>query len=79
MNIYFLHEDPKKCAQYHTDKHVAGMLSVYATILCNVFHVFIKRALKRRSLGKEERSQIRALQSKLPYQPYKLSNKDVGS
>lgn len=26
MNIFFLHQNPKKCARYHSDKHVVKMI-----------------------------------------------------
>ena len=39
MNIFFLDEDVKKCAQYHVDKHVVKMILETAQLLCGVHHV----------------------------------------
>jgi hypothetical protein len=39
MNIFFLHIDPKICAQYHCDKHVVKMILEYTQLLCCVWHV----------------------------------------
>lgn len=36
MNIFYLDSDPKKCAQYHCDKHVIKMILETAQILCSV-------------------------------------------
>jgi hypothetical protein len=33
MNIFFLHKDPKICAQYHLDKHVVKMILETAQML----------------------------------------------
>lgn len=33
MNIFYLDEDPKLCAQYHFDKHVVKMVTEYAQLL----------------------------------------------
>ena len=38
MNIFFLDYDPKKCAQYHNDKHVVKMILETAQLLCGVHH-----------------------------------------
>jgi hypothetical protein len=39
MNIFFLDDDIKKCAQYHVDKHVVKMILETAQLLCGVHHV----------------------------------------
>lgn len=39
MNIFFLHLDPKKCAQMHVDKHVVKMILETAQMLCTTHHV----------------------------------------
>jgi len=39
MNIFFLDYDPKKCAQYHNDKHVIKMILETAQLLCGVHWV----------------------------------------
>ena len=40
MNIFVLDYNPKKCAEYHCDKHVVKMLLETAQILCTVHHKF---------------------------------------
>lgn len=39
MNIFFLDSDPKKCAQYHNNKHVVKMILETAQLLCGVHHM----------------------------------------
>lgn len=39
MNIFYLDNDPKKCAQYHNDKHVVKMILETAQLLCGVHHM----------------------------------------
>lgn len=38
MNIFFLHWDPSKCAEYHVDKHVVKMILETCQLLCCVWH-----------------------------------------
>ena len=33
MNIFYLHTDPKTCAQYHVDRHVVSQIKEYAQLL----------------------------------------------
>ena len=33
MNIFYLHNDPKVCAEQHVDKHVVKMIVEYAQLL----------------------------------------------
>ena len=33
MNIFYLHKDPKICAEQHLDKHVVKMLIEYAQLM----------------------------------------------
>lgn len=33
MNIFYLHEDPKTCAEMHLDKHVVKMIIEYAQLM----------------------------------------------
>ena len=33
MNIFYLHKDPKVCAEQHLDKHVVKMLIEYAQLM----------------------------------------------
>ena len=39
MNIFVLHKNPKKAAQYHHDKHVVKMILESAQMLCSVHWV----------------------------------------
>ena len=39
MNIFFLDSDPKKCAEYHCDKHVVKMILETAQLLCGAHWV----------------------------------------
>jgi hypothetical protein len=39
MNIFFLDNDPKKCAEYHNNKHVVKMILETAQLLCGVHHI----------------------------------------
>lgn len=34
MNVFYLNDDPVKCAQEHLDKHVVKMILEYAQLLC---------------------------------------------
>jgi hypothetical protein len=39
MNIFYLDQDPKLCAQYHADKHVVKMILESAQLLCTAVNV----------------------------------------
>jgi len=39
MNIFFLHIDPKTCAEMHVDKHVVKMILELAQLLCSAHHL----------------------------------------
>jgi hypothetical protein len=39
MNIFVLDLDPKKCAEYHVDKHVVKMVLETSQVLCGVHHI----------------------------------------
>jgi len=39
MNLFFLHEDPHICAEYHCDKHVVKMLLEIVQMLFTAHHV----------------------------------------
>jgi hypothetical protein len=39
MNIFFLDKDPRKCAEYHCDKHVVKMILETAQLLCSAHHM----------------------------------------
>ena len=39
MNIFVLDLDPKKCAQYHCNKHVIKMILESTQLLCDTLHV----------------------------------------
>lgn len=39
MNIFYIHTDPKMCAQQHVDKHVVKMILEYAQLLSTAHRV----------------------------------------
>jgi hypothetical protein len=39
MNIFYLHNNPETCAQYHVDKHVVKMILEYAQLLSTAHRV----------------------------------------
>ena len=39
MNIFFLHFDPKTCAQMHVNKHVVKMILESVQLLCSAHHL----------------------------------------
>ena len=39
MNIFVLDANPKKCAEYHCDKHVVKMILETAQLLCGAHHM----------------------------------------
>ena len=39
MNIFYVHSDPKTCAQQHVDKHVVKMILEYAQLLSTAHRV----------------------------------------
>jgi hypothetical protein len=39
MNIFYLHSDPKICAQMHVDKHVVKMILEYAQLLSTAHRI----------------------------------------
>ena len=39
MNIFFLHFDPKTCAQMHVNKHAIKMILESVQLLCSVHHL----------------------------------------
>jgi len=39
MNIFFLHLDPKICAQMHVSKHVVKMILETCQLLCSAWHM----------------------------------------
>ena len=39
MNIFYLHNDVKTCAQMHNDKHVVKMILEYAQLLSTAHRV----------------------------------------
>jgi hypothetical protein len=42
MNIFFLHFDPKTCAQMHCDKHIVKMALETSQLLCGAHHMTMK-------------------------------------
>ena len=53
MNIFYLHTDPYKCAEMHTDKHVVKMILESAQLLSTAHHL-----LDGDSLSEEMRNSI---------------------
>jgi hypothetical protein len=49
MNIFFLDEDVKKCAQMHVDRHVCKMVIEYAQLLSTAHRVLDGQEYKRLS------------------------------
>ena len=39
MNIFYLHKDTRKCAEYHNDKHTVKMILEYAQLLSTAHRV----------------------------------------
>lgn len=39
MNIFYLSNDPRKCAEYHVDKHVVKMILEYAQLLSTTHRI----------------------------------------
>jgi hypothetical protein len=39
MNIFYLDQDPKTCAEMHVDKHVCKMVIEYAQLMCTTHRV----------------------------------------
>jgi len=39
MNVFYLHPDPQKCAEYHCDKHVVKMIIEYAQLLSTAHRI----------------------------------------
>jgi len=39
MNIFYLHSDPKTCAEYHCDKHVVKMIIEYAQLMSTAHRI----------------------------------------
>ena len=39
MNIFYLHSDPRTCAEYHCDKHVVKMILEYAQLLSTAHRI----------------------------------------
>lgn len=41
MNIFVLDKDPKKCAEYHCDKHVVKMITEHNQMMCSNYNILI--------------------------------------
>ena len=39
MNVFYLHEDPKTCAEMHIDKHCVKMIIEYAQLMSTAHRV----------------------------------------
>lgn len=55
MNIFYLHPDPKICAQMHNDKHVVKMILEYAQLLSTAHRVL--DGVEEQALSKSGRKQ----------------------
>jgi len=49
VNIFVLDKDPKKCAQYHVDRHIVKMPLESAQMLCTAHHVYGNNAPYRKT------------------------------
>lgn len=68
MNIFYLDEDPKVCAQLHCDKHVVKMIIEYAQLMSTAHRVLDgelyedrtanNRRIKRWRLGNEKDEEV---------------------
>ena len=47
MNIFYLHENPKICAEMHLDKHSSKMLVEYAQLLSTAHRVLDGKEVTR--------------------------------
>lgn len=45
MNIFYLSNDPKKCAAYHVDKHVVKMILEYSQLLSTAHRILDENCL----------------------------------
>ena len=57
MNIFYLHPDPKICAELHNDKHVVKMILEYAQLLSTAHRVL--DGIQSVGVGKTNRKQTR--------------------
>ena len=51
MNIFYLDEDPTKCAELHCDKHVCKMIIEYAQLLSTAHRVLDGKPYVSQTLG----------------------------
>lgn len=56
MNIFYLHEDPKICAQMHNDKHCVKMILEYAQLLSTAHRVLDGTPEKARSASGRQKT-----------------------
>lgn len=52
MNIFLLDEDPRKCAEYHVDKHVVKMILEYAQLLSTAHAILDNNGIQLEGLYK---------------------------
>jgi len=57
MNIFYLDENPKKCAEYHCDKHVVKMIIEYAQLLSTAHRLC--DGIESRGSSKSGKRQVR--------------------
>lgn len=55
INIFYIHSDPKICAQQHVDKHVVKMIVEYAQLLSTAHRII--DGVQRTALSKSGRKQ----------------------
>lgn len=67
MQIFVLDTNPKKCAQYHNDKHIVKMPVETAQILCSVHHVMGSSDVPYRLTHKDHPCSVWARKSKANY------------
>lgn len=68
MNVFVLDLDPKKCAEYHNDKHVIKMILEHVQMMCCVHHLQIEAKMKLAET-EQELLILEALKARIPYMP----------
>ena len=60
MNIFYLHKDPKVCAEQHLDKHVVKMLIEYAQLMSTAHRMLdgVKYIAKSKTCRKVTRKSL---------------------
>lgn len=71
MNLFYLDQDIKKCAEYHIDKHVVKMILESAQLLCTTLWVDRAVGYKPEKLTKDELAEVKYFQQVEQVAPYK--------